>query len=479
MSADLAGLFLILALISLLIGAVGIANTTLVAVLERTEEIGLRRAVGARPRHIAAQFLAESTTLGTLGGLIGTCIGVAVVVIFAAAKNWTAVLNPAYTLPAPLIGSVVGLLAGAYPALRAARTSPLAALRHAPERNDDAHPHRPLPALACCCAALAACTAAAPKGPNTTVTTPERRQAASTCLGPGGAVERGVHPLRRARHIQQRRAGARRVAIHPRRAVHERRRLSGHDHQRWHRPLRHLPRRTPGLAFTQPWGGWGYLGAADAQQYGFRVPPAPRSPPSASGDSSRPTRRACPRPNRPRPTSAARSSQDFSNASQDGALAGIATLGNDIANDVLHDPAVKNATRAWSACMAKNGYTFDQPQDVSSQELQAMYGGRALDQPRQPRSARPPSRRSSRRPSPTPTAPSPATWPGSTSPSRPATSSSSSTPTSRRSNAAVRQYRAAYAKELSKLPALLRTAKAQPFRPAKRSAGSRPSPAHS
>jgi putative ABC transport system permease protein len=130
-SGDLAGLFLILALISLLIGAVGIANTTLVAVLERTEEIGLRRAVGARPRHIAAQFLAESTTLGTLGGLIGTCTGVAVVVTFAAAKDWTAILNPAWTLPAPLIGSVVGLLAGAYPALRAARTSPLAALRHA------------------------------------------------------------------------------------------------------------------------------------------------------------------------------------------------------------------------------------------------------------------------------------------------------------------------------------------------------------
>jgi putative ABC transport system permease protein len=129
-SGDLAGLFLVLALISLLIGAVGIANTTLVAVLERTEEIGLRRAVGARPRHIAAQFLAESTALGTLGGLIGTCIGVGTVVIFAAAKDWTAVLNPAYTLPAPLIGSVVGLLAGAYPALRAARTSPLAALRH-------------------------------------------------------------------------------------------------------------------------------------------------------------------------------------------------------------------------------------------------------------------------------------------------------------------------------------------------------------
>ncbi len=130
-NGDLAGLFLILALISLLIGAVGIGNTTLVAVLERTGEIGVRRSVGARPRHIAAQFLAESTALGTLGGLLGTCIGVGIVVIFAATKNWTAVLNPVYTLPAPLIGTIVGLLAGAYPALRAARTSPLEALRHA------------------------------------------------------------------------------------------------------------------------------------------------------------------------------------------------------------------------------------------------------------------------------------------------------------------------------------------------------------
>jgi putative ABC transport system permease protein len=129
-TGDLAGLFLVLAAISLLIGAVGIANTTLVAVLERTEEIGLRRALGARPRHIAAQFLSESTALGTLGGLLGTCIGVGVVVIFAATRAWTAVIDPAYTLPAPLIGSIVGLLAGTYPALRAARTSPLAALRH-------------------------------------------------------------------------------------------------------------------------------------------------------------------------------------------------------------------------------------------------------------------------------------------------------------------------------------------------------------
>ena len=120
-SGDLAGLFLILALISLLIGAVGIANTTLVAVLERTEEIGLRRAVGARPRHIAAQFLAESTALGTLGGLIGTDRrrgrG-----DLRRGQGLDRVLNPAYTLPAPVIGSVVGCWPARTP--RSARRGP-------------------------------------------------------------------------------------------------------------------------------------------------------------------------------------------------------------------------------------------------------------------------------------------------------------------------------------------------------------------
>ncbi|BFV58189.1 ABC transporter permease [Kitasatospora sp. CMC57] len=127
--SDLTRLFLALATVCLLVGAAGIANATLVAVLERTEEIGLRRALGARTRHIAAQFLTESTVLGTLGGLVGTGLGVLAVLAVAAAHDWTAVMHPAATLAAPLIGSVTGLLAGLYPSLRAARTDPLTALR--------------------------------------------------------------------------------------------------------------------------------------------------------------------------------------------------------------------------------------------------------------------------------------------------------------------------------------------------------------
>jgi putative ABC transport system permease protein len=126
---DLAGLFLGLAGICLLVGAVGIANTTLVAVLERVGEIGLRRALGARPRHIAVQFLTESTVLGVLGGLIGTALGVGVVVVVAMVKDWTALLEPVTVLPAPLLGGLVGMLAGVYPAIRAATIEPLEALR--------------------------------------------------------------------------------------------------------------------------------------------------------------------------------------------------------------------------------------------------------------------------------------------------------------------------------------------------------------
>lgn len=122
-------LFLAMSGIVLLIGTVGIANTTLVAVLERTGEIGLRRALGASRTHIAAQFLLESGTLGLFGGIIGTTLATATVITTALTRHWTATLQPWTTITGPLIGLTVGLLAGLYPALRASHIQPAAALR--------------------------------------------------------------------------------------------------------------------------------------------------------------------------------------------------------------------------------------------------------------------------------------------------------------------------------------------------------------
>jgi putative ABC transport system permease protein len=126
---DLSALFLILATVSLGIGAVGITNTTLVAILERVPEIGLRRSLGARPIHIALQTLTETTVLGLLGGLVGTSLGVAAVLLTAVVKHWSAVMDPLTVLPSPLLGAVVGIVSGLYPSVRAARIEPLEALR--------------------------------------------------------------------------------------------------------------------------------------------------------------------------------------------------------------------------------------------------------------------------------------------------------------------------------------------------------------
>lgn len=127
--ADVNSLFLILGGISLLVGALGIANVTLVSVLERTGEIGLRRALGAGRRHIASQFLLESAAMGTLGGVVGSTLGVLVVVGVSASRTWTPVMDSWIPLAAPGAGLAVGVIAGLYPAWRASSIEPVEALR--------------------------------------------------------------------------------------------------------------------------------------------------------------------------------------------------------------------------------------------------------------------------------------------------------------------------------------------------------------
>ena len=329
--------------------------------------------------------------------------------------------------------------------------------------------------LICCCAALAACTAAAPKGPDATVHTPRvgrppppssvqaalssepftpyaaLGQSNNDGLAPGESnFALAVACLTAAGYPDSASTGNVPIEIS----------LS---------PLN--------LSFAQPWGGWGYLGTADAQQYGFRLQPG--SALSELGIDVAPPTGNSPNPPAAEQTALEKCStimQGFDNTVQNGALSSIQTLSNDIANDVLHDAAVKDATRAWSACMAKNGYTFSQPQNVFFQEMQAMHGGAK----------------------------------GGISPDDPVSASAnqaqiaaavSDADCSQSSDlagiffavqasyeqqlvnanqvaltAAVRQYRAAYAKEVAKLPVLLRTAKAQPFvKPGVRSSG-KPTP---
>ncbi|WP_229688256.1 ABC transporter permease [Micromonospora yangpuensis] len=121
-------LFLALAGVALLVGGIGVANTMVVSVLERRAEIGLRRALGATRGQIRGQFLTESVVLAVLGGLVGTTLGLLVTVGYASWQGWPLVV-PGESAVVGVGGAVViGVLAGVYPCVRAARLPPTQAL---------------------------------------------------------------------------------------------------------------------------------------------------------------------------------------------------------------------------------------------------------------------------------------------------------------------------------------------------------------
>ena len=117
------------ALISLLVGAIGIANVMLVSVTERTREIGIRMAVGGRGRDILFQFLTEAVVLAIVGGVIGLGIGVGVSKWMALKSDWPTLLSMPVMAGAVLLAGFAGVVAGFYPALRASRLDPIDALR--------------------------------------------------------------------------------------------------------------------------------------------------------------------------------------------------------------------------------------------------------------------------------------------------------------------------------------------------------------
>jgi putative ABC transport system permease protein len=122
------GLLLALGSIGLLVGAIGVANTMVISVLERRREIGLRRALGATRRHIRLQFLAEALLLSTLGGVAGAGLGAGVSAAVARANGWITVVPVAVLAAGVGATTLIGAIAGLYPAIRAARTPPTVAL---------------------------------------------------------------------------------------------------------------------------------------------------------------------------------------------------------------------------------------------------------------------------------------------------------------------------------------------------------------
>jgi hypothetical protein len=316
--------------------------------------------------------------------------------------------------------------------------------------------------LICCCAGLSACTAAASKGPVTAVSTPAvgrpappssaqaalSREAFTPYAALGQSNNDGLAPNESGEALS---SACMTVAGYP-------------NSNNVPFGINIGP---ANLAFSQPWGAWGYLGAAEAQQYGFRV--LAGSALSAlgvdgAGPGSNPA--SLPQAEQAAIGKCSTITENFTNAMQNGPLAGVGTLSNDLYNDVTKDAEVTSATQAWVACMTRNGYSFKQPQNVFFTELRTMFGGK--------RQITPDSQVS------------PAANQAQIAAAVTDADCTDSTDLAgiyfavqasyeqqivnanqQALTTAVQQYRAAYAKEVSKLPGLLKTASAQPFSPAK------------
>jgi hypothetical protein len=319
--------------------------------------------------------------------------------------------------------------------------------------------------LVCCCAGLAACTAAAPKGPDATVTTPAigrppapvsaqaalSSEAFTPYAGLGASSGDGLAP------------GDTYTALHT--AC-----MDDAGYGQYAATALFFARANRGLAFPQPYGPWGYIGTQLAIQYGFNAPVSDPALGGSPADSA-----SMPAAAQAAAGKCASIIQAFNDDQFTTSLAGIETMNNDISNDVIQYPELTRAQKAWSGCMARNGYTTPGPEQFWQQQMAAT---------------------------------GPQGAPGAVSRSSPAAGQNSPTTPSavqnkaqiaaavtdaactlsadlagiyfaaqasyeqqlvtanqQALNVAVREFKASYAKELSDLPALLRTASATPRLP--------------
>jgi putative ABC transport system permease protein len=119
-----------IAAVSLLVGGIGIMNIMLVSVTERTREIGVRMAVGAKPHHILSQFLIEALTLATMGGMLGVALGIVAGTQLSSRFGWPMLVRPDIVVISVVFSALVGVGFGLYPARKASRLDPIDALRY-------------------------------------------------------------------------------------------------------------------------------------------------------------------------------------------------------------------------------------------------------------------------------------------------------------------------------------------------------------
>jgi hypothetical protein len=317
-----------------------------------------------------------------------------------------------------------------------------------------------------CCASLAACTAAASSGPDVTVTDPAvgrpappdsvqaalSRMAFTPYAALGLSNNDGLAPGESTDELSSACMSA-----------------AGYPGASSGAPFG-VAISAAGLSFSQPWGPWGYLGLATAEQYGF-LQPAGSALSSLGIDASGPNTNpgSLPAAEQTAMGKCATIVEDFTSEVTNGPLAGIQTLTNDVYNDVQRDPQVKSATRAWSACMARNGYSYPDPLTAFKDELRSLYGAA----PGQKIVVGRTSLTTSQNQAQIAMAVTDANCAQSTDLAGIYFAVQASyeqqlvNANQQALGAAVQQYRADYQKDVSTLPALLRTATAQPLSPAR------------